>query len=348
MEEIKTTQQAMVAVPRASRKDFLETMASTLNESNMPEEAIQCLNPDNVRLVYVKGNLFKGMAEGSWSAKVQGNHNINVNGKKADIKDGTVFSGQIPGIPFCLSIINENQATPYWAKFFVKFAFKGEQFMPYSYVASSGGTLEGEDSENAYSTWMKYSNQIVEDFLLYHAEELSQDAGVAYVALNIVSPEVVKQFNTLFKGKFSSKEVKLTSSRNSVTEDPKPVLIPFYVLDFQFEGNPYFIAMMADVDGAITGQLPPINKNPKTPEQILEEEMPDKVKKTKIIKWCWLLAIVLFLLTSFKIALVYLIAWAIVYTIYDRPVKRRFHELLLKDVDRSSRIKEKLKKQLLK
>lgn len=61
--------------------------------------------------------------------------------------------------------------------------------------------------------------------------------------------------------------------------------------------------MMADNSYTLKGQIPPIEEPNKTPQQLVEEEMPDKVKKVKMIKWGWILAIILLFICNIAILL---------------------------------------------
>lgn len=343
-----TENNIQVAVPQITKEDFLRRVANTLGTYKWPKGSIECIDPDKTKLVYLWGNRYKGHAEGAWSAKVNGNHKINVNNKDVELADGTPYSGPIPSVNFDLLVINDNQATPYWAKEFSKVGFKSENFQPYSSVDACGGCVEGEDTANSSSIWMKNGNEIVDGYLYPLAVSFSQDTALAYIALNVLPAQVVQQSASMFSNmKFDSRDV-TASSRNSITEDPTPVLIPFYLLEFQFEGKPYYVAMMANDSYAMKGQIPPVNEDSKTPQQIVEEEMPAKVKQAKILKWGWTLAIILFIIFNIPTAIVYLIAWFIGQWILTKPIKDRIKELQQQDADNSQKTAALLTKQLTK
>lgn len=190
---------------------------------------------------------------------------------------------------------------------------------------------------------MKNGNEIIDNFLLPIADDLSKDGAIVYLALDILPAEVVQHSLNMFsKIKFSSCDVKV-SSRNSVKEEPELVLIPFYILEFQFEGKNYNMAVMADKQGTFKGTLPIKNDALKTADQIVAEEMPDKLKQAKIIKWCYLLAIVLWFVANFTIAVGYLIAWGIGYWFFKKPIRDRIKKLDKQKADGQQRAKELLK-----
>lgn len=342
----KNNQQVLVAAPQITKHDFLKCISDTLGTYKWPKGSIESIDPDKTKLVFLWGNRFKGKAEGSWSAKVCGTCNITVNKKEVCIQDGTPYSGPIPQVGFDLLVINDNDTTPYWAKKFSKIGFVSDNFQSYSFVEETGGIIEGKDSGNSYSVWAKNSNEIVDRFMFPIATSLSEDTALAYVALNIVPPEVIQQSMGVFNGlKFASRDVSV-SSRNSVEEDPTPVLIPFYVLEFQFEGKEYYIAMMADKRYSLEGQIPPAKDTEKTPQQIVEEEMPDKVKQVKLLKWGWVFAIVLLFMSNLTIAVGYLILWGIGYWFFKKTINDRIKELDQQKADNTRKTAELLRKQL--
>lgn len=347
MDENKTTQQVLVVVPQCTQQDFLNHIANSLGSYKWPPGAIECIDPDKTRLLYLWGNRFKGTAEGSWNAKVSGTHKITINDKEVKIPDGTPYSGTLPPVEFDVLVINDNEATPSWAKEFCKIGFMGDSYRTMSDISEFQDAIEGDNSGSPYSTWTKNGNKIVDNCVLSIAEEVSKNTAAAYVALNIVPIEVIQHSIDFFNNQnFSSRDV-TASTRNSVTEDPTPVLIPFYVLEFQFEGQPYHIAIMAGKQGDIKGKIPPVRTGDKTPEQIVAEEMPDKTKQANIIKWGWVLAIILLLFTNYKIALVYLVIWLIGYLIFKKPIDNRVKEIERQNFDNTKKTAELLKKQLI-
>lgn len=346
MEQNKNNKQVLVAVPQITKHDFLKSISDTLGTYKWPKGSIESIDPDKTKLVYLWGNRFKGNAEGTWSAKVNGSHKVSINKKEVDIQDGTPYSGPIPQIGFDLLVINDNNETPYWAKDFCKVGFVSDNFQSYSSVEATAGIIEGANSGNSYSVWAKHCNEIVDNFMLPTATSLSENMAMAYVALNILPPEVIQQSMGMFKDmKFNSRDVTV-SSRNSVAEEPVPVLIPFYVLEFQFEGKKYYMAMMADSRCLIKGQIPPVQDNGKTPEEVVEEEMPDKIKQAKLIKWGWVLAVILLFVVNLTVAVIALIAWGIAYWFVKKTINDRIRELEQDEADNIQKTAELLRKQL--
>lgn len=338
---------AQVALPALSKEDFLTVIVDALGTYAWPAGAIESINPSATRLVYLPGYRMRGTAEATWTAKADGTTKLTVNDHEMNIADGRQYSGTIPPVDFDLLVINDNAGTPYWAKDFCTVDFEEAQFAPYSAIAETGGQVEGDSSGNPLMGWAKNGNALVDNAMTGVAEELSENAGIAYMALGILPAEIVAHSMEMFADqKFNSRDVKV-QSRNSITEDPTPVFIPFYVLEFQFEGKQYHLAMMADAGGMFKGKVPPAADKGKTPEQIVQEEMPDKVNQLKFLKWGWVLAIVLWLAINFIVALVFLVAWAIGYWFMKKPVDARLKELQSQNRAGQRRNAEMLRRQLL-
>lgn len=348
MDENRPNSMVQVAVPQHSKQDFLKAVADALGEYQWPSGSIQSIDPNRAKLVYLWGNRIKGTATGSWTAKVNGSPKITVNGKEVNIQDGTPYGGELPTAQFDVLVINDNSAIPYWAKEFTTIGFEGDNFVPYSSNSVKENEVDGDNSGNPLSAWMKNGNQITDNILLPLAQELSENAAMAYLALNIVPPEVIQQSLSMFSDmQFNSRDTAV-SSRNSVSAEPTPVLIPFYVLEFNFEGKQYHIAMMADGKGVIKGQIPPVRKESKTPQEIVDEEMPDKIKQAKMVKWGWILGVVLFFVVNLTVAIVFLIAWAIGYWFVKKPINDRLKELEQEQSDKIQENAELLRRQLTK
>lgn len=343
MEQNKTSQNVLVAVPQMSLQGFLKNIADTLGSYNWPSGSIESINPDNAKLVYLWGHRFQGKAEGSWTAKVNGSPKITVNNKDVNLADGTPYTGPLPEFSFDLVVINDNQDTPYWAKEFCKTGWGTDQFRQTEDVKSieTGGSNTG----NPLASWVKNGNTIVDQYALPLATDLSQNAAMAWVALDIVPPEVVQQSMNMFSDmKFSSRDVAATT-RNNVNEEVYPVLIPFYVLEFKYEGKSYYIAMMGN--GCMKGQIPPVQETARPIDDILAEEMPDKVKQVKLVKWGWLLSVVLLFVVNFAVAAIALIVWAVAYWVMKKPLDDRKKQIENESADNAQKKALLLKKQLL-
>ena len=195
---------------------------------------------------------------------------------------------------------------------------------------------------------MKNGNEIVDKYLYSIAVDLSQNTALAYISLNVMPAEVIQQSADLFSNmKFNSKDVAVTS-RHNVKEEPTPVLIPFYLLEFEFNGKAYYIAMMADNSYTLKGQIPPIEEPNKTPQQLVEEEMPDKVKKVKMIKWGWILAIILLFICNIAIAVVYLVFWVAAKWYFNKDINNRIKELEQQATENTKKTATLLMEQLTK
>lgn len=342
MEQNKATQPMLVADPQMSKQEFLKSIADTLGSYNWPSGSIECINPDNAKLVYLWGHRFKGNAEGSWTAKVNGSPKITVNNKEVNLTDGTPYSGPLPEFSFDLIVINDNQNTPYWAKDFCKIGWYTDQFKQIDNEV--GLDIIGSNAGNPLASWVKNGNEIIDQYALPLATDLSQNAAMAWVALDIVPADVVQQSMNIFNDmKFSSRDV-TTTTRNTVEEEVNPVLIPFYVLEFNYEGKTYYIAMMGN--GCMKGKVPPVQEPSESVDDIISKEMPDKIKQAKLIKWGWLLAIVLLFVVNLTVAVIALIVWGIAYWLVKKPINDRKKELELQSVSNSQKTAEQLRKQL--
>jgi hypothetical protein len=347
MENNKSNQQAQVAVPQLSKQEWLENLAELLAEYQWPKGAIECLDPDNTKLVFLWGNRFKGNAEGGWTAKVNGSFKLTINDKEVTVKDGTSYSGGIPSSEFDLLVIDEDPSMPYWAKDFYEVGFENENLEPYSSIAQLGGVIEGSASNNPLSAWMRKGNAIVDRHLMPTAIQFSENGAIAYNALNLFPTEVIKQSLNMFsKMTVHSRDVEV-ASRHNVTEDATPVLIPFYVLEFNFEGKQYHLATMADGKHLTKGKVPPVPEDYKTPQEQVEEEMADKIKQVKLLKWGWIVAIILLFVFNLTVAVIWLIVWGGGYWYMKRSISSRLNELTRIEEDNDKKIAAKIKKQLL-
>ncbi len=346
MEE--NNKQVLAAAPQVTKEQFLQHIADMLAGYQWPAGSIECIDPSKARTVYLWGHHFKGVAEGSWSAKVNAEVTVTYGDKERKVSPGTPYSGVLPEVSFDVAVINDDENTPYWAKDFAKTGFAVENLQPLSFVQGSGATVEGKDSDKAYNAWMKNGNEIVDNFLRGCAEMLSQNTAVAYVALDLIPAEVVQKSPEMFaNSKFSSTDAK-ASTRNSVTEDPTAVLIPFHVLEFQFEGKQYHLAMMADGDAMMKGKVPPVQDNSRTPEEIVNEELADQVKTAKYAKWGGCVAVVITVVLLGLIAGLIIAVGAYGVNWYmNRPIKERLKQLEQQKADGQKALAEKLRKQLL-
>lgn len=345
--ETKNLTNLETIVPQCTVQDFLSTVVNTLGSYQWPEGSIQCIDPAVTRLVYLYGNRIRGKAEGTWSAKINGTSKLTVNGKERDIVDGTPYSGSLPQLDFELAVINDNKDTPYWAKEFCKSGCNCENLQPASGIAMGNAIIEGSNTGNSLSSWLKNGNAIVDEALLPDATTLSRNAAIVYLALDLIPAEVIQQSGSMFSSmKIDSRDVTV-STRNSVEDEPVPVLIPFYVLEFKFEGKQYHIAMSADGSKILKGQIPPVKESSETPEDIINREMPEKVKQVKMMKWGWLVAVILFFIINLTVAFIVLVAWAIGLWVMKKPINDRIKGLKQQDSINSQKIAQQLKKQLL-
>lgn len=90
MEQNQINQKVLVAVPQLTRQDFFDHIAD-MWQYTWPDGAIECINPENTKLVYLWGNRFKGTAEGSWTAKMGCSHTIEVNKKRYKLLRGRLI-----------------------------------------------------------------------------------------------------------------------------------------------------------------------------------------------------------------------------------------------------------------
>ncbi len=352
MEETDKQQQMQVAVPYATKQMFLSSIVDMLSNYNWPNGAIKCINPNNTKLIFLYGNRIKVNVEGDYTAKVDGEYLIAINDQKATIPNGMMYNGTIPKTPYEFILINENNSTPEWAKKYCQLCFECKSFQPISYVEQAGGIKVGDNSDKSLQSWVKYGDLIIRDFSYQLANQLSKHSLTAYLALNVLPKDVIMNASSLLNdNNFPSRDV-VAHTQYYETEAPSPVLVPFYLLEFSFEGKEYHISMAADKNYAqhIKGQIPPVKIKETEiikPLQIVEKEMPEKYKQVKMVKWCWVLAIVLFLIANFKIAFIYLIAWYICYQIIKKPINKRVNEIVQQIMDKNKEKAEMLKKQLL-
>lgn len=329
MDTIQSIPQALAAVPTASKEDFLNQIVEHLSSYEWPEGAIECINPDNVRLVYLWGNRFKGTAEGTWSARSGSEVTLDFGGdKKSKIAQGTPYSGEMPKLEFDLVAINDNQDLPYWAQPFVDMSFRSENFQPVSFVEQFGATIAGSCGGNNLSSWMKNGNRIIDNHFLPEASVLASDTAIAYLALGILPANTpMEMLNSLSSmGKFNAVDVQ-TTMRSSITEEPVPALIPFYLLEFQYQGQQYHLVMMADSRCMLHGKVPPVQGGRPSVDELVDKEAHGLVLASKILRWGWILAVLL-LFASFKVAFFVLVLWLVAYLVVKGIVnsKKKVYE----------------------
>ena len=340
------TKKVLVAQPQLSKQEFLNLIASYADSFHLSQEAINSIDAKNTRLVYLRGNRFRGVAEGTWTAKSATQIELTVNNEKKNIPAGTSYSGKIPSTDFDLLIINDNDATPDWAKDFCKTGFRTDSLLPLSSDGSSDIIIEGDDSSNPFSAWMKNGNGIVDNFLYPYAVDISQNRVYLEVEVGIITPTMAESMKDSL-GKISSYDVEV-SSRHSVNDDPISVLIPFYVLEYQFEGNNYYFAMMADKGGRFTASIPPTSNDFEAEQQAVEKEKESKRQNIKLVKLGWVLVFVVLFVFGFTGGLIYLGLWFVGYLIFKSSAEGQIKALDNKITERKEQMKEALRQQLMK
>lgn len=345
MAEVQNNQQVQAAIPDVSKEDFLKRIAVGLGEVEWSDDVIQSIDPNKTQLIYLWGQRFRGTVEGKWEAKISGELKFTIDNKEIKVPDGTAYSCPFSDLNFDLLVIDDNQATPEWAKRFMNIGFLADKFQPMSTVEASGNKIEGENSGDPQSTWLKRGNAITDSFLRPIITEVATSAKAAFKLIDGLPSDFLDDWSTANSMRVSARDIDFIA-RNNLTEDPTPVLIPFYVIEFQYNGNTYTIVEMADAGQVVRFTMPQPVQVTETPENIYAKELAEKATMAKLVKWGWLLAIIFLFIAGFFTAIIVLIAWYIFKLIFNKSLEKRDKELQSQFMDRHKIYQEKINRQL--
>lgn len=334
--------------PSMSKKEFLEKIIVSLQKQNLKEDAIECLDPSQLSLKYLYGYQFKGNADCNYSCLIANDIEITINDKKSKIKGGTPISGKLDNCSFNIAVPCVDSASYPWANSLVK----NMSYVVFdnTIAVSDPSTLEeevvGKYTNDPLDFWVKRSNELLDDMFLLPAHTLASNSAMIYEYVGLIDANTAAQMVSM--GATHAIEIKNLNvkTRNNLKEYGQKVLIPCYVLEFQYKGSDCFIAAcVSDENVQYAFRIPEGNTNVLTSEEQVQKEMPEKIKILKIVNWSWVIAILVLFTIGFTAALICFAAWGIAKWYFKKDINARIKDLENKKAITAENLKNKLYKQ---
>lgn len=293
-------------IPFTSQEsDFEQAMINSLVEQDyVPKNIFEAINADNVFRAYLPMYIFEGSYQSSWSCEssyqdqeVKIRNNWTDSGKTLStekVKKWRPQNGNASGNFGFLCLANEgSEDLPEELRNFTY------QF-PYDVMLSKkfdGDLLTDEDDRlitiprNADATlvWQKHGKNLV--------DEIAQNA-----ALEQIGNQEIRNFRA--------------SSSFNLTTKGEYILVPFWFVYYTYNNQTY--NFMMDGTGQHTSYSYPVDQ-----EEV--NFVNSKEKINKIVKWLWLLSIVLFFIFDFTTAVVYLIVWFVAKLIVNKVMRNQIN-----------------------
>ncbi len=270
---------------RTSENDFEQAMINNLVErAYVPTDIFQCINPENVIKAYLPMYLYEGSYMSSWSCKVAiettevraSSSGTKVQNKK--VKKFLPHTGTSQGNFAFLCLAYEGKDIPEELREFAK-QYSYNVMASKEYDPALLG-LEGGDSPltlamdtDADLTWTKYGDELV--------NELAQEN-----ALEQLNGEEIKDFRA--------------SNSYDLKHNGRYVLAPFWFVYYTYNNEKHYFIMDGLGDG--TSMSTPVNQ-----EEVAFVKGKERIKN--IVKWMWVLSLIAWYFTNFKIALIVLAVW---------------------------------------
>lgn len=332
--------------PKVSKEEFLKHVINELVASNLDENAVSSIDPSKLQVKYLWGYQYSGSAECNYSARVANNHTVKIEyGSKSyngEIKSGTPVKGHLDDLTFDIVVPSITDKSPYWAER-IDMSLLAENLHEYKEGEIPACDIIDGIADSPLDYWLKKGNDVVDKLCTPIAEGVSSNAALIYQDLGIVPLDVAVEIAK--SGTLGTIDVVGVSvqTRNKLFTYGNRVLIPFYLLEFEYKNRPQYIVGTTDGSNYLFGNIPMVTH--KNPEEILEEEMADKMKTVKMAKYGWIIALLALFVAGFTTAVVLLIVWYVALYILKMPIKKREKELKEEQGKRSLRIEAMLKKQ---
>lgn len=295
-------------IPFTTNEDSFENalVNSLINQDYVPTNIFEAISTGDVIQTYLPMYLFEGTYNAAWSCesaymdqKVDISRNWTDSGKTISTKEVKKWrpqNGNAAGNFAFLCLANEGNEIPDELRQFTK-------LFPYDVMMSKEyqeGMIDYDDDNlmtlerNADETlvWQKNGKDMV--------EETAKNA-----ALNQIGNQEIRNFRA--------------SSSFNLTTRGKYIYAPFWFVYYNYAGSQYHFLM--DGTGQRTEYTYPVNQ-----EEV--EFVKGKEKIKNLVKWLWLLAIVLFFIFNFKVAAVYLIIWLIGKIVVNKIMNNKIQEQL--------------------
>lgn len=334
--------------PVVSEKEFLQQLVEIFHKNNFAEEAVECLDPSKLSLKYLTGYQYKGVADCGYACQTAADLEITINDKKSKISSGTPLSGAMNDVEFNIAVPDLASDTRPWVK-----AMAGRlRYTTYADtvevpdVNSVKEEVVGSYSVNPLDYWVKNSNEILDELFKKPAYAMASNSVLAYENLGIIDSNTAAQMISMGASGTIAITNLTVKTRNNLKEYGHKVLIPCYVLEFQYQGNDLYIAACAcDKTLPYTLGIPRCKPAEISAEEQAKLEMPEKAKTLKLVSWGWIVAVgVVFL--NFIAALVCLGIWFGAKWYLGKDIKARAREIEANRAAASDNLRNKLAKQL--
>lgn len=307
------------------KKTFLKIALDYMKEHNVPAEAYKNIDPSKITKYYIPAFGFQGSIDAKWKCEYNGSTEITINNLNKNILPGTPMSGEISGYNFEAFLMGASAGQnkdDIWAE---KFAFpiptdKATKIDDISKLDNDAFTfLPSDDSLKVWND----KGQSLCDYIAQQQAEINISNPIAlWASLGIISQaDATMLYNQM--GQHMGNSTPPTRnwdiySRSNLAQKPIDALIPVWYLSFKFENNTYYIAATAENNNGITCLLP---SSSQSSEDIIENDaIIDAKKKSKYTKLAGFLAIPLFFIANFIVALIFLVAWFAAYKYFDKQV----------------------------
>ena len=296
---------------KTNENDFEQALISNLVERDyVPTDIFSCINPDNVIKAYLPMFLYEGQYQSSWSCKVAYEATeVRATSDGKGVKNKTVKkyapqTGTSQGNFAFLCLAYEGKDIPEELRTF------STQF-PYNTMASKeyDPNLLGLDAEDSPMTlpldadtdliWNKYGDSLVNQMASDNAKQQ-------------LSGEDIKDFRA--------------SNSYNLKHNGRFVLAPFWFVYYTYNNEKHYFIM--DGLGENTAMTTPIDQ-----EEVAFVNGKERIKT--IVSWLWPLAILMWFLLDFTVALVTLGVWFVAKIIVNMMMNKQIQSRL--DTSREAR-----------
>lgn len=293
-----------IIIFKTNEKDFEQALVSNLVERDyVPTDIFHCINPGNVIKAYLPMFLYEGRYQSSWSCKVAYQVNelrASSDGTKVKNKNVTKYAphtGTSQGNFAFLCLAYEGKDIPEELRTF------STQF-PYNAMASKeyDPSLLGLNSGESPMTmaldadtdliWNKYGDGLVNAMASDNAKQQ-------------LSGEDIKDFRA--------------SNSYELKHNGRYVLAPFWFVYYTYNNEKHYFIM--DGLGENTAMTTPINQ-----DEVAFVKGKERIKT--IVKWLWPLAILMWYLFDFSVAIATLVIWFIAKLVVNKIMNNQIEKHL--------------------
>lgn len=295
-------------IPFTTNEDAFENaMTSALvNQDYVPTDIFHVISTGDVIQTYLPMYLFEGTYNASWSCEssyedqnVKISNNILDGGKSIStkkVKKWRPQNGNASGNFAFLCLANEGNEIPdELRKFTALFPYDvmmSKEFKPEMIDMNDDNLMTLDRNADETLVWQKHGKDMV--------TETAKKA-----ALNQIGNQEIRNFRA--------------STSYNLSHQGKYVLAPFWFVYYNYGGSQYHFLM--DGIGERTSYTYPVNE-----EEVNFVKGKEKIKN--IVKWLWLIAIVLLFAVNFTVALIYFVVWLIGKIIVNKVMNNQIQQQL--------------------